>query len=105
MRGQQGEVIGAGIPDEFQQDQACRKRAHGVGIQHMQVHTAAQLALMFGERRGKIVRRSADTGQAAGVKSRRQRLGIMDIGRTDDGEGSGGAAALGEIGALKQAGA
>ena len=29
----------------------------------------------------------------------------MDIGRTDDGEGSGGAAALGDIGALKQAGA
>ena len=60
---------------------------------------------MFGERRGKIVRRSADTWQAAGVKSRRQRLGIMDIGRTDDGEGGGGAAALGDIGALKQAGA
>ena len=53
MRGQQGEIIGAGIPDEFQQGQACRKRAYGVGIQHVQVHTAAQLALMFGERRGK----------------------------------------------------
>ncbi len=84
--------------------QACRKRAHGVGIQHVQVHAAAQLALMFGERRGKIVRRSADTWQGAGVKSRRQRLGIMDIGRTDDGEGQR-CRGPGDIGAFKQAGA